>query len=321
MGALADLPDGPWPHVCRSGSNWSAASCPATATCCAMEFSGTRTGCCPFPNATCCPGALECCPSGTACVPTGNAPPYAAGTYMCARDGVNVSVSKAPCKPGPSSPPNATLKNVVIIGDSVSIGYLGWVQYLLSDIALVQHAPWEYLPGQGGDGGAEETAYGVQCLDYFLRSPSGLPMVADLVYFNWGIHNAGNSTIFPGQEGPIAAYAGELANITSRLKAYASAVGAKLLFATTTPNMCSAAGDIVINGTLNPQAVSIMEGNSVPVVDNHAAIIAACGFSPNTDCLGFGGCWCPHCANGGYQWLANTTIAPAIRKLLLEGPP
>jgi len=227
----------------------------------------------------------------------------------------NLTISKAPCKPGPSSPPNATLKNVVIIGDSVSIGYVGWVAYLLQDIALVQHAPWEYLPGQGGDGGCEETAYGVQCVDYFLRSPSGIPFKADLVYFNWGIHNMG-SNIFPGQAGPLEVYATELANITAQLKAYSAASGAQLLFATTTPNMCDAPSDIIINGTINPQASSIMNNNGIPIVDHHAAIIAACGYSPNKDCLGFGGCWCPHCANGGYQWLANTTIVPAIRRIL-----
>jgi hypothetical protein len=46
-----------------------------------------------------------------------------------------------------------------------------------------QHAPW------GGDGGAEETAYGLQCIDYFLRSPNGTSFKADLVYFNWGLHD------------------------------------------------------------------------------------------------------------------------------------
>ena len=41
----------------------------------------------------------------------------------------------------------------------------------------------------GGDGGAEETAYGLQCIDYFLRSPNGTSFKADLVYFNWGLHD------------------------------------------------------------------------------------------------------------------------------------
>ena len=42
-----------------------------------------------------------------------------------------------------------------------------------------------------GDGGAEETAYGLQCLDYmyWLRSPSGVPVKPDLIYFNFGLHD------------------------------------------------------------------------------------------------------------------------------------
>jgi hypothetical protein len=68
---------------------------------------------------------------------------------------------------GPPFPLSTTKKNVIIIGDSVSLGYTGSLAKNLSDIAIVQHAPWS------GDGGAEETAYGVQCLDFYLRSPSG----------------------------------------------------------------------------------------------------------------------------------------------------
>lgn len=65
---------------------------------------------------------------------------------------------------------STTKKNVLIIGDSLTIGYTPPVADELADIALVQHAPWDT-----SDGGAEETAYGVQCLDYWLHSPSGLP--------------------------------------------------------------------------------------------------------------------------------------------------
>ena len=46
-----------------------------------------------------------------------------------------------------------------------------------------RHAPW------GGDGGAEETAYGVQCVDQWLYSPNGTAFEADLVYFQWGLHD------------------------------------------------------------------------------------------------------------------------------------
>jgi hypothetical protein len=74
------------------------------------------------------------------------------------RDGGGGNVTGvAVCKYGPPLPPNSTLKNVLIIGDSVSIGYTPVVASIMQSEALVQHAPW------GGDGGAEETAYVHAC--------------------------------------------------------------------------------------------------------------------------------------------------------------
>ena len=53
----------------------------------------------------------------------------------------------------------------------------------MAKVALVQHSPWDTR-----DGGAEETAYGVQCLKYFLRSPLGVPLKPDVIMFNWASH-------------------------------------------------------------------------------------------------------------------------------------
>ena len=41
----------------------------------------------------------------------------------------------------------------------------------------------------GGDGGAEETAYGLACLDYFLSNPDGTVVHPDLILFNFGLHD------------------------------------------------------------------------------------------------------------------------------------
>ena len=57
------------------------------------------------------------------------------------------------CKTGGPLPFSTAKKNVIIMGDSVSIGYEPFVAEMMADVALVQHSPW------GGDGGAEETAY------------------------------------------------------------------------------------------------------------------------------------------------------------------
>ena len=51
----------------------------------------------------------------------------------------------------------------------------------MAQVALVQHSPLDIR-----DGGAEETAYGVQCLDYLLRSPQGDLLKPDVIMFNWG---------------------------------------------------------------------------------------------------------------------------------------
>jgi hypothetical protein len=50
----------------------------------------------------------------------------------------------------------------------------------MAKVAKVQHSPLDTA-----DGGAEETAYGVQCLDYFLRSPAGVKLKPDVIMFNW----------------------------------------------------------------------------------------------------------------------------------------
>eukprot|EP01052_Picozoa_sp_SAG31_P025280 SAG31_NODE_2207_length_6189_cov_5.894253_5_plen_92_part_00 len=55
------------------------------------------------------------------------------------------------CKTGPPIPYSKTLKNVLVVGDSVSIGYTPYIAKMMADKAFVQHSPW------GGDGGAEET--------------------------------------------------------------------------------------------------------------------------------------------------------------------
>ena len=80
------------------------------------------------------------------------------------------------CKPGPAMPFSTSKPNCLIIGDSVSIGYTPFVASALADACQVQHSPYS------SDGGAEETAYGDQCLDYFLAASDGTPIAPDVVY-------------------------------------------------------------------------------------------------------------------------------------------
>lgn len=177
-----------WDTLCPGASGkwgaWNESRCDsATQTCCPSGFSPSGVGCCPFKNAVCCPGSqFACCPEGSTCK-------LAAGSgydsrYNCtpADPSLPVTINAATCKGGPIQPLSATQKNVVWIGDSLSLGMMPHVAQNLSDIALVQHAPW------GGDGGAEETTYGLRCLANYLHSPSGMPLnKLDLVLFNFGM--------------------------------------------------------------------------------------------------------------------------------------
>jgi hypothetical protein len=200
------------------------------------------------------------------------------------------------------------LKNVIILGDSVSIGYTPHVAAHLSDKALVQHSPW------GGDGGAEETHYGWKCLEYLLAAPDGTPQRPDVLFFNFGLHNTGAGGT-PGQSGSIADYAPYLDKIAQRI---VSLDNVKVIFGITTPEMCSAQTDAVVMSN-NKAAVAIMAKYKIPTVDLHSAITNVCGPAPNQTCFGQKTCFCPHCpqADGvGYEFLATNVIVPAIEKLL-----
>lgn len=221
--------------------------------------------------------------------------------------------SRCSCKPGAPLPPSPTLKNVLVVGDSISIGYTPFIAAALADIAQVQHAPFS------GDGGSEEASYTLQCLlTYWLSSPSGLPVHWDLIYINTGMHNSGQGAewIVPGQSGEVAAYTSELASIATALSARAAADGTKLLFAITSPMLCNSTIDAVITSTLNPAARAIMAALSIPTIDLHKAITDACGPVPQASCFGNAGEFCPHADAYGYGWLANNTIGPAIRAAL-----
>ena len=208
------------------------------------------------------------------------------------------------------------LQQILVIGDSVSLGYTPAVATLLADVALVQHAPW------GGDGGAEETAYGIQCLDYWLRGPAGDKIYPDLVYFNFGLHDGpqlfkyppANVTI-PGQEGNMTVYPEQIAQIANSLKAWAAESHSKLMFGITSPMLADARADRDVR-SLNQAAAEVMATRNISTIDLHAAIVLRCGPVPQSECFGIKNCFSPHCGGTathipgqptkGYYWLANS---------------
>lgn len=320
-------------------SGWNETRCPSTrGTCCGSGFNPSGVGCCPLPNAVCCGdgadgrGGYACCPQGTTCNIVSGGGSYSAifnctPTSSISRQkkvlsavaakpeiespAVINTTSVSVCKGGPPLPMDTSRKNVLWIGDSLSLGMIPFVTANLSDIALVQHAPW------GGDGGAEETTYGLYCLEYFLSSPSGMAITPDLILFNWGMHDGpmSNDTV-PGQNAPPTNYAPELAALAQRLQAFALRTGAQLAFAHTTPYICTAQQDGCVQ-SLNNAADDIMAAHNIPVLRTYEAVIAKCGKAPQDTCFGLKGCWCPHCNAEGYSWLAGNIVSPALRAMLV----
>jgi hypothetical protein len=214
-------------------------SCPAPATgCCVAQYSpANKTGCLVPAVAT---------PSGKGCKP----PCHHPGTTCCT--------------PGAPLPLSSALKNVLVFGDSVSIDYTRYVKQNLSDIALVQHAPWDT-----SDGGAGSTSFMVNCLEVFMRHANGTIPKWDLIVFNSGLHNLVNST-----EG-LAAYQTQLGLIVSGLRKLQPQ--ATLVWAVTTPFMPDKTkGDMAVEQQ-NALAAKIMGSNHIPSIDLYSRVIAKCG--------------------------------------------
>ncbi|HUV63811.1 MAG TPA: SGNH/GDSL hydrolase family protein [Sedimentisphaerales bacterium] len=118
----------------------------------------------------------------------------------------------------------APLPRVLIIGDSISIGYFKPLQKLLEGKAIVEH----------NAGNAAHTANGLAKLDEWLGDTRW-----DVIHFNHGLHDLkyvdeqGKNT--PVEKGkpqiPIEQYEKNLDELVTRLEK----TGARLIFATTTP--------------------------------------------------------------------------------------
>jgi acyl-CoA thioesterase-1 len=164
----------------------------------------------------------------------------------------------------------AGLPRVLIIGDSVSIGYTAPVRALLQGKANVHRIP------QNGS----STGYGLQNLPQWLgdgspthQPPSSQPPPRwDVIHFNFGLHDA--KQLPEGtRHSDLPSYEKNLREIVKQLRA----TGAKLIWATTTP--------VPDGGVLSPTrrfdditaynavAKKVMEENGVAIDDLHAAIL------------------------------------------------
>lgn len=164
--------------------------------------------------------------------------------------------------------PDPGLPNVLLLGDSISIGYTLSVRKLLAGKANVFRPVT--ADGQGPVNCSGTTA-GVKGIDDWLAGRKW-----DVIHFNWGLHDlkhvtapvTGSNSNNPGDpvQAGVEEYGRNLEVIVGKL----NATGARLVFATTTP---------VAPGTKNPlrepespprynaAALKIMKANGIRVND------------------------------------------------------
>jgi acyl-CoA thioesterase-1 len=145
------------------------------------------------------------------------------------------------------------LPRVLLIGDSISIGYTLPTRELLKDKVNVHR-----IPTNGAT-----TAVGLQHIDKWLGDGKW-----DVIHFNWGLHDV--KVMDDGKhQVPIEAYEANLRKLVTRMKQ----TGAKLIWASTTPvpegklSPLRHPGDEV---AFNAVALKVMTDEGVAVDDLHA---------------------------------------------------
>jgi acyl-CoA thioesterase-1 len=155
------------------------------------------------------------------------------------------------------------LPRVLLIGDSISIGYTREVRQRLAGRANVHRPPVNCGP----------TVLGLEQLERWLGSGHW-----DVIHFNFGLHDLKymddkGTYIVPGpHDRPLASpeeYAANLRKIVARLKG----TGARLIFANSTPVPAGTVGRVAgSEQAYNVAAEQVMRDAGVPVDDLHALV-------------------------------------------------
>ncbi len=129
-------------------------------------------------------------------------------------------------------------KKVLILGDSISIGYTPHVRKMLSDTAtVIRPTRYQRARGRTAPENCAGTLNGVQHIDRWLELDGG---EWDVIHFNFGLHDLKHvdpetqkNSADPQHphQSSAEAYEKQLREIVGKLKA----TGARLIFATTTP--------------------------------------------------------------------------------------
>jgi acyl-CoA thioesterase-1 len=159
------------------------------------------------------------------------------------------------------------LPRVLLIGDSISIGYTPAVREALQGVANVHR-----IPENGGS-----TCDGLEKLDRWLETDGGGKW--DVIHFNFGLHDLkhwkDNKLDLAGpQLTPLDLYEKNLRDLTAKLLK----TGAKVIFATTTPVPEGSAGRVGRDElAYNEAARRVMKEFKVPIDDLHTAIAPKLG--------------------------------------------
>lgn len=171
--------------------------------------------------------------------------------------------------PAPTKAPDPSLKpvedvaglpRVLLIGDSISMGYTLPVRELLKGVANVHRPPTN----------CSSTSSGLNKLDDWLGTGKW-----DVIHFNWGLHDlkyidAKGKYVGPDQGkqvAPLPVYEKNLRELVARLKK----TGAKLIWCSTTPVPDGTTGRVKDSEReYNSVAATIMKENGIAIDDLHA---------------------------------------------------
>jgi len=163
------------------------------------------------------------------------------------------------------APQSINLPEVLIIGDSISIGYTPYVKQMLNGKAVVTHH----------QGNAGPTIRGIVHIDQWLGETQW-----DIIHFNWGLWDMYGWEYAKEDRSP-AMYEQRLETLVLRLKK----TGAKLIWGTTTP-VCPEAEvtmlrrfntEVVIPSSVEREyldaAMRVMKKHEIQVNDLHALML------------------------------------------------
>lgn len=159
-----------------------------------------------------------------------------------------------------------SLPRVLLIGDSISIGYTPFVSQMLLGQAEVIH----------NEGNAQNTGTGLKMIDKWLGNISW-----DIIHFNWGLwdlaYRSTSSKVYGNRDkvnGTITHSLKEYGQNLKRLVERLQKTSAKLIWANTTPVPPGEAGRISGDARkYNSIAEDIMKKNDIPINDLYSYMI------------------------------------------------